>query len=93
MSLPVSALRTPRQKARFGNFQSANMCELCGVDIKNPSKARMAAVDHECYEFVSVEEAAERGQAVSLFALGPDCHRKVRNWFSTRKMTLCEAVY
>jgi hypothetical protein len=79
MAIAVGNVRTPTMKARMGRlggFFPDNACELC-MKVLGSTTAQVA-IDHETYEFVTVTEAQERGDAVSLFSVGADCARRIR---------------
>jgi len=59
-----------------------NACELCRKPIKLDASGDLThfvLIDHEKYEFVTDTEATERGDAVSLFPVGPDCMRRIKH--------------
>lgn len=78
MAIRVGDLRSAAAKRKLEKscFHPDDACELCQKILKDDS--RFVAIDHERYEFVNEAEAAERGDAVSLFQVGPDCFRKIQ---------------
>lgn len=81
MAIPVKSLRSPalRAKMQRTNWHPTNACELCQKPLRDPDNSPSVAIDHENYEFVTETEAEERGDAVSLFYVGPDCARKIKH--------------
>jgi len=79
MAIPVGDLRGPAARYRIerrAGFWPDGVCELCQKPIR--AAPVMVAIDHCRYEFVTDAEATARGDAVSLFPVGPDCARRIR---------------
>lgn len=51
-------------------------CCICGKPTSGMDGAIHVPIDHERNEFVTDVQAAERGQAVSLYPIGPECAKK-----------------
>lgn len=66
-----------KRHKKLAGFHPMDACELCLKNIKS-LRAPEVAIDHERYEFVTDAEAAQRGDSVSLFRVGPDCERRIR---------------
>ena len=76
MAISVGNLRSAAASRKLeSGFHPDGVCELCQKPLRDEI---LIAIDHEQYEFVTDAEAIERGDAVSLFPVGPDCFRKIR---------------
>jgi hypothetical protein len=80
MAIDVDAVRTDAMRQRhrkLNGFHPDNGCELCRKVIK-AGREMLVAMDHETYQFVTAQEAQERGDAVSGFPVGADCYRRIQ---------------
>lgn len=86
MAISVESVRTESMKNRLEKEQRSGLshmdaCELCRKPMKLTDigdHQKFVALDHERYEFVTEDEATERGEAVSLFPVGADCERRIK---------------
>ncbi|CAM6054454.1 unnamed protein product [Sphagnum tenellum] len=77
MAIGVGSLRSAAATRKLqSGWHPIDACELCQKTLKNDR--RLVAIDYERYEFVTEAEAAERGDAVSLFPVGAACFRKIQ---------------
>jgi hypothetical protein len=68
-------------RKRTANGMSGDECCICGKETSGQNGAIHVPVDHACGEFVTEEQATERGEAISYFPVGPECAKKWSNEF------------
>lgn len=63
-------------RKRTERGSTGNECCLCGKHTGGVEGAIHVPIDHEAGEFVTEEQATERGEAVGYYPIGPECARK-----------------
>lgn len=71
---PFSSEQYRKRTARGGT--TGDECCLCGKDTSGQDGAIHVPVNHERGEFVTEDQIAVLGDAVSYFPIGPECARK-----------------
>ncbi|HEY0206501.1 MAG TPA: hypothetical protein VGC15_20405 [Acetobacteraceae bacterium] len=77
MAIKCIELQTAGFRKRMDQSTSGNECCICGRQTEGRT-ALHVAIDHCSYEFVTDAEAAERGEDVSLYPIGPECEKRWR---------------